>query len=571
MKNITRRDDVDDRVQDQGTDRCEVLVVGAGPAGLTAAIALARYGVDVLVVERHSGTSPFPKATGVSTRTMEIFRTWGIEDEIRAGAIAVDPVVTVGETLVGPSLVTVPFGYPTDAEALEISPTTPCCCPQDHLEPALARHLRAHGGRLRFGEQVTGLVQDADEVLVTTIEAAGGRTRRIRAQYVIGADGPRSFVRTAVGIEVDELGRLGDFMAVTFRADLTRRLQGRPGAVNTVEIEGAEGVFVPTGAGDRWVYAREWFPGAQPVEDWSTTRCIELIRAASGVPELEPEIMSVMPFVMGGHVARAFGSGRVLLVGDAAHRTTPVGGTGMNTAIHAAHNLGWKLAWVLRGWAGESLLNTYEAERRPIGTQNVVRSLQRGPAGPGDGAGADGQGGDAAGPGGPAGLNGLSWDVGVRYPTVGGDADADPVGARAPHAWVRHQGRRISAVDLFDGRMTLLTGARGDAWRRCLNRLVDPGMPVTAITVRPPEITGPDTVGPDSVDADAIVDSDGSFALMLGLHAHTAVLVRPDGYVAWRSSGWHEPSGRHEGAALRDALARVRGWDRMLDGLPVAG
>ena len=125
MKNITRRDDVDDRVQDQGTDRCEVLVVGAGPAGLTAAIALARYGVDVLVVERHSGTSPFPKATGVSTRTMEIFRTWGIEDEIRAGAIAVDPVVTVGETLVGPSLVTVPFGYPTDAEALEISPTTP--------------------------------------------------------------------------------------------------------------------------------------------------------------------------------------------------------------------------------------------------------------------------------------------------------------------------------------------------------------------------------------------------------------------------------------------------------------
>ena len=328
---------------------------------------------------------------------------------------------------------------------------------------------------------------------MTTIEAAGGRTRRIRAQYVIGADGPRSFVRTAVGIEVDELGRLGDFMAVTFRADLTRRLQGRPGAVNTVEIEGAEGVFVPTGAGDRWVYAREWFPGAQPVEDWSTTRCIELIRAASGVPELEPEIMSVMPFVMGGHVARAFGSGRVLLVGDAAHRTTPVGGTGMNTAIHAAHNLGWKLAWVLRGWAGESLLNTYEAERRPIGTQNVVRSLQRGPAGPGDGAGADGQGGDAAGPGGPAGLNGLSWDVGVRYPTVGGDADADPVGARAPHAWVRHQGRRISAVDLFDGRdpPALVTnpgvrGTRADRVRirvTANRRIADahiPGEPVQA-------------------------------------------------------------------------------------------
>jgi putative polyketide hydroxylase len=563
MKSNIRRPEVDDRVQDDGTERCDVLVVGAGPAGLTAAIALARNGVDVLVIERHSGTSPFPKATGVSTRTMEIFRSWGIEDEIRAGAIAVDPVVTVGETLVGPSWVTVPFGYPTDAEALEVSPTTPCCCPQDHLEPVLARHLRAQGGLLRFGEQVVGLVQDADEVLVTTLEAATGRTGRIRAQYVIGADGPRSFVRSAVGIEVDELGRLGDFMAVTFRADLTRRLQGRPGAVNTVEVRGAEGVFVPTGAGDRWVYAREWFPGAQPVQDWSTARCIELIRAASGVPDLEPEILSVMPFVMGGHVARAFRSGRVLLVGDAVHRTTPVGGTGMNTAIHAAHNLGWKLAWVLRGWAGEPLLDTYEAERRPIGTQNVVRSLQRGPAGPGT----DGEGGDAAG---AAGLNGLSRDVGVRYPTVGGDADDDPVGARAPHAWVRHQGRRVSTLDLFDGRMTLLTGACGERWRRCLDRLVDPGVPVAAVTVRSPETTGPDTVGVEAVGAHEIVDIDGAFARMLGLDK--AVLVRPDGYVAWRSSGRDESSGRHGwAAALHVALDRVRGWDRVLDALPIAG
>ena len=210
-------------------EHCDVLVVGAGPAGLVVAGMLARNGVDVLVVERHSGTSPFPKATGVSTRTMEIFRTWGIEDRIRAGAIAVDPVQTIRRTLVEPPLFTMPFGYPTDAQALRVSPSTPCCCPQDHVEPVLAAHLREHGGSIRFGEQVVALTQHPDGVRVEAVEIATGRARRIHARYLVGADGPRSFVRDAVGIGVDELGRLGDFIAVTFRADLTRRLDGPAG------------------------------------------------------------------------------------------------------------------------------------------------------------------------------------------------------------------------------------------------------------------------------------------------------------------------------------------------------
>ena len=135
----------------------DVLVVGAGPAGLTVAGALARQGVDVLVVERHAGTSPFPKATGISTRTMEIFRSWGIDAEIRAGAMRVRPVMTMSRTIADGPFMTMPFGFPSDAEALAVSPATPCCCAQDHLEPVLLRHLLARGGQVRFDTELVAL------------------------------------------------------------------------------------------------------------------------------------------------------------------------------------------------------------------------------------------------------------------------------------------------------------------------------------------------------------------------------------------------------------------------------
>ena len=158
-----------------------------------------------------------------------------------------------------------------------------------------------------------------------------------------------------------------------------------------------------------------------------------------------------MPFEMAGHVATTFRAGPAFLVGDAAHRTTPVGGTGMNTAIHGAHNLGWKLAWVLRGWAGDSLLDSYELERRPIGEANVRRSLVRGPQPPADG---------------------LAWDTGVHYasPVIASGLGTG-TGQRAPHVWVRHRGARVSTLDLFDGRLTVLTGPSGHAWRRAAERV----------------------------------------------------------------------------------------------------
>ena len=167
------------------------------PAGLVAAITLARQGIDVVVVERHAGTSPFPKATGISVRTMEIFRTWGIEHKIRAGAMSVDPVMTISETLVGTPKTVLPFGFPTDEQALAVSPTTACCCPQDHLEPVLLEQLRNLGGDVRFGVELVDLQQDDSGVTAQIRNGATSRSQRIRGRYLIGADGPRSFTRGA--------------------------------------------------------------------------------------------------------------------------------------------------------------------------------------------------------------------------------------------------------------------------------------------------------------------------------------------------------------------------------------
>jgi len=138
-------------------DRPAVLVVGAGPAGLTAAITVARNGVDVLLVERHPGTSPFPKATGVSTRTMELLRGWGLEQRAAAGGMTVQPTFAISHTLLSPAQTTVPFGYPTEEQARAVSPVVPACIPQDHLEPVLREHLVEQGGTIRFATELTNL------------------------------------------------------------------------------------------------------------------------------------------------------------------------------------------------------------------------------------------------------------------------------------------------------------------------------------------------------------------------------------------------------------------------------
>ena len=487
-------------------ERPEVLVVGAGPAGLSVAVALARAGVEVLVVERHAGTSPFPKSTAVSTRTMELLRTWGLDRAVVAGAMPVRPCITVSDTLTGPEHASKRGYLPTDEQVRAVSPARPCFCAQDHLEPVLLSHLVARRGRVLFRTELAALDTDHTGVTARLRDRDSGRRTLVRARYVIGADGPRSTVRSALGIGIQDLGTLGEFVGVTFRADLTARMPRTPSAINVVEAPGAEGLLVPTSADDRWVYAR---PHSDDPVDYP-----ELLRLATGVPDLRPRILAVLPFGMGAHVADALRSpcGRGFLVGDAAHRTTPEGGIGMNTAIHAAHNLGWKLAWVVRGLGGDALLNSYQDERQPVGRSNALRSLHP-----------------------EAVVDALAIDLGVTYTSGVVDAEA---AQRAPHAWVRHAGRRVSTLDLFDGRLTLLTGVDGAPWRTAARVLAAAGLPIAVLSL--------------GRDVHAV---DSTFGDRYRLGRADSVLVRPDGYLTWQ----HHGSARDHLATLRAATNRALG------------
>jgi putative polyketide hydroxylase len=344
-----------------------VLVAGAGPAGLTAAIELARRGVESLVVDRRTGLSALPRATGISTRVMELLRTWGLETEVLQGAVDVEWLGWIGETLAAPAGSAVPVGFPTREQSALISPTGPACVAQSHLEAVLLTHLGSLGpARVELGAEVTGVEPEPDGVRVTL---DGGRT--VRAQHLVAADGIRSTVRTALGIELRGPGPVAERVAVQFRAPLWERLGDRRHVIYMLS-DGA--AVIPAGSGDHWVYAVAWDPTRERLEDYTQERVIELIRRAAGIPDLEATVDAIDAVTFGAELAERFRAGRVFLTGDAAHRMAPRGATGMNTAILSGHDLGWKLAWVHRGWAGDELLDTYETERRPVAEHNIARS-----------------------------------------------------------------------------------------------------------------------------------------------------------------------------------------------------
>lgn len=456
------------------TDRStyDVVVAGAGPAGLTTALTLARLGIRPLLVERHAGTSIHARATGVSTRTMEILRTFGLQGAVEAAAFACEPAMAVARSMADPPDRILSVGFPTAAQAHAVSPVSPVCCPQDLLEPLLLAQLRERGGEVLFRTELVGLAQHTDEVTVELRHRDTGADRIVTASYVIGADGPRSRVRGLAGIGTDELGRRGDYLAVYFRAPLAERLPDPLYGIYSTE----EGVFVPAGR-DRWLHGRLLGPG-ESAADWPPERCLAGVRAGTGMGDLAARIDAVMPFRMAAVHARAYRIGRVFLVGDAAHTVTPVGGTGMNTAVHAGHNLGWKLAWVLRGWAAEDLLDTYEVERRPVGARVTALSLQ----------------GDA------------------RSVEEALTADLD---GRAPHVWV-DPARTVSTVDLFDGRLTVLTGRSGWGWRAAAAELAGSGLPLAALSA-----------------GRELADAGGELSRAYTLGERGAALVRPDGKLAW--------------------------------------
>ena len=405
------------------TEDVPVVVVGAGPAGLAAAIALARIGVETLLVERRAELSSLPRATAVSLRSMELIRSWGVEDAVRAEAVDVEWHGWLSETLATVAAGSMwPTGIPTREQAALLSPTAPACVPQDHLEPALLEHLRSLGAsRVHLHTEVVQVSNRPEGVEVGLRDVANGDLRTVRARYLVAADGARSRIRRALGIAMRGPDGLGHVVTAIFRAPLWQAVgEYRYGVYSVTHPHGA-GTFLPSGRGDRWHYGT-WVD-ADDVNAYTPQRFARRIRAGAGVDDLDVSIERTGSFSFAAQLADRFRAGNVFLAGDSAHRVTPRGGTGMNTAIASGHDLGWKLGWVLRGWAGPELLDTYEAERRPVAAHNVARSAD------------------------PDGSTRATAD----------ELHVD-LGGRIPHVWVRIGDGRVSTLDLLSRGLTLFTG-----------------------------------------------------------------------------------------------------------------
>ncbi|WP_455771405.1 FAD-dependent oxidoreductase, partial [Streptomyces xanthophaeus] len=350
--------------------RVPVLIVGGSLVGLCTSLFLGRHGIRHMLVEKHSGTSMHPRGRGINVRTMEVFRVAGVEGRIReaASVLSDNHGILQGGSLTGDDQEWLFEEIDPGGAIARFSPSTWCLCSQNDIEPVLMSVAPTLGADLRFSTELLSF--DPDETGVTAIvkNRDTGEHTTVRADYLVAADGPRSPVREQLRIGQSGSGDLFHNVSITFRSHALARIVGdRRFIVCYLTKPDADGALLPVDNHEQWVFHAPWHPDqGETLEDFTDERCIEHIRRAVGAPDLDVTITGKAPWHAAERVARQYGSGRVFLAGDSAHEMSPTGAFGSNTGIQDAHNLAWKLAAVLEGWAGPSLLETYEAERQPV-------------------------------------------------------------------------------------------------------------------------------------------------------------------------------------------------------------
>jgi 2-polyprenyl-6-methoxyphenol hydroxylase-like FAD-dependent oxidoreductase len=523
------------------TEDVPVLIVGGSLVGLSAAVFLGERGVRSLAVERHIGTAIHPRAALVNQRTMENYRSVGIEEEIAEAAarefVQNGAIVSV-ESLGGKEL---EYYFQNINEGVEeLSPCPRLFITQIGLEPVLLRKAEQVGAEVQYASALVGLDQDADGVTATIRPRNGGPERTVRAQYVLAADGAHSPVRERLGIRSLGHGSFSDSITIYFRADVRPLLGERNLSVVYVFNPRLVGFFrfsIDGDAGFLVVNATFDEEGNRSVaigEDTSEDTCIRYVREALGAPDLAVQIENVQRWAATADWAEHFSDGRVLIAGDAVHVMPPTGGFGGNCGVQDAFDLAWKLEYVLGGKAPAALLDTYDTERRPVGSFTTEQAYTRYVLRLDPSLGKENL---------MPIVHEATVELGYRHVSDAvtledGDDGAlweDPheptgrPGMRAPHVWIDLDGKRVSTLDLFGRDFVLIAGPEGNPWCAAAKTAADRlGVPLDA-----------HSLGSNVTDA-------------YGIGAEGAVLVRPDGFIAWRAQG---PDG-DLAAALARALAR---------------
>ncbi|MGW0995242.1 FAD-dependent oxidoreductase [Streptomyces sp. NPDC002520] len=578
----------------------DVLVVGSGPAGGSAALLLASYGIRTLLVTKYGWLANTPRAHITNQRTMEVLRDLKVESEALAHG---SPSHLMGDTVLCTALTGHEIGRIRSwgtgpATASEYASKSPCemiDLPQTYLEPILVNNAAARGAKVRFDTEFLSFTQDDTGVTALLRDRVRGDEFTVRARYLIGADGGRSAVAEQLGLPFEgQMAKAGS-MNIVFKADLAQYCAHRPSVLYWVLQPGAETGGIGMGLVRMVRPWNEWllvwgYDIEQPPPEVDEESARQIVRDLIGDPDLPVEITSTSLWTVNHSYASAYSSGRVFCAGDAVHRHPPSNGLGSNTSVQDSYNLAWKLAMVIRGEAGPELLDTYTAERAPVGRQIVERAnLSRDQFGPifevlgiggGGGHEAIAEGLAAIGAPTPEGakkrrlleeaiqlknyeFNAHGVEMNQRYASTAVIADDGPdevweqdrelvqqpttrPGAKLPHAWlVDEQGERLSTLDVVgDGTFTVLTGLSGGVWdtaaAACETEL---GVPLRVVRI-----------GDDNCR-----DAYGEWSRVSEIAEDGVLLVRPDGCIAWRRAGAPETARSAQDellGALRGVLSR---------------
>ncbi len=579
----------------------EVLIIGTGPAGSATAALLSSYGIQNIAVNRYRWLANTPRAHITNQRTMEVLRDLGREVEDEAYMFATHQDL-MGENIFCESLAGEEIGrmkswgnHPLSrAEHLMSSPTRMNDLPQTFMEPLLFKTACQRGTQGRMSTEYLSHTQDAEGVTTTCRDRLTGNDITIRSKYLIGADGGKSLVADHAGLPFEGKMGVGGSMNILFRADLSKYVAHRPSVLYWVMQPGADVGGIGMGLVRMVRPWTEWLivwgydingPEPEVTPEFATGVARQLV----GDPNLEIELLSASVWTVNNRFATRASNGRVFCMGDAIHRHPPSNGLGSNTSIQDAFNLAWKLALVLKGLAGERLLESYDAERAPIARQIVTRANQSiAEFGPifealGMGEGVDpaqmlknlngrSEGTEAAERQREAirkaiafkkyefDAHGIEMNQRYRSGAVVTDGQIEPdfaldadlhfqpttwPGARLPHAWLyrRDTGVAVSTLDLCGhGQFTLLTGLGGEPWVEAAGEVAaDLGLEIATRVIGPRQ---------------TFIDHSGDWARASEIRDAGCLLVRPDHHVCWRAEAMSATPKAELLRVLRAVLAR---------------
>lgn len=551
----------------------DVAIIGSGPAGLASAALLSSYGIANVMVEKYSWLANTPRAHITNQRTMEVLRELGIEDEVNEKSV---PQALMGNNVFCTSLAGEEIGrlltwgnHPSRKADYDLaSPSRICDIPQTLLEPIIFGKAMREGCLARFKTEYISHTQDESGVVVTVRDRVSEQTYRIRAKYMIGADGARSQIVQDLDLPMDGQMGLSGSMNIEFDADLSHLVEHRPSVLYWCFQPGSAGGI---GAGVLRMI-RPWYKWlgmwnydiADGPPDYSDEEIKEILFKLIG-EEVPLKITRVSYWTVNNMVARYYAKGRVFCMGDAVHRHPPTNGLGSNTSIQDAYNLCWKLKLVLDGKADDSLLDTYNEERQPVGKQIVARANKSiedtipifdtlGISGGGSADDVRRRMDQRKQPTVEAEakrralnqqirkksyeFNCHGVELGQRYRSAAIVSDGTPEpeytrdrelfyhpttwpGARIPHVWLDRDQEKLSTLDLVGrGRFTLLTGVSGSGWIEAAARVsAETGVEIRAFQIGP---------------GCEINDTFGDWAMQSEVSDSGCVLVRPDGHVCWR-------------------------------------